>query len=332
MFVEAIDGFSNKYAWTKAIESYPFGYPLQTVQYADIMMTSFNYKPIFYAAKENEEIVGGLLVFLKEAVNLPVIKKFSLVYMSYGGPFLLPVKGLDEKEILDALMQKIESDTKGIGTASLTIDTSPLRDMPDYFLSRGFHAKDRANIVVDLNEEDYLKTIDSEARKNARRAVKKGLVVTECDDEEDLKTCYEMYKAHHIDLGLEPYPYTYYKKIWELRKDNFSKVFLAKINGEVAAGFLCFTFNKYLLEMGVPLSEKYKRIYPNDLLKMHVVEWAKANHFRYVDFSSIDPNAAPGTKEFAINKFKEKWGSVKRYHMYDKSSKIRKDLYKIIQK
>lgn len=330
MFAELINGSANKKEWTQALKSCQFGYPLQTVEYADIMKSSFNYEPLFYAAKEDDKIVGGILVFLKKAVNLPFLKDLSNVYMSYGGPFLLPGRDLEEKDIFDVLIQKIESDTKGMGTASLTIDTSPLWDIPEYFLDRGFQAKDRANIIIDLSDEEYIKKIDKDARKNSRRAVKKGLSVTECDNEEDLKKCYEIYEKHHLELGLEPYPYIYYKKIWEFEEQDFSKIFIAKIENEIAAGFLCFTFNGYLLEMGVPLSEKYKRIYPNDLLKMHVVEWAKENDFRYVDFSSIEPNALPGSKEAAINKFKEKWGTVRRYHMYDKSSRLRKSVYNIV--
>lgn len=73
--------------------------------------------------------------------------------------------------------------------------------------------------------------------------------------------------------------------------DNFIKISVLKINGEVIAANLGFVFNqRFYYYMPVLFSKKFDKFSPGKVLISHLVEWSIVNKIKVFDFGLGDEN------------------------------------------
>ena len=90
--------------------------------------------------------------------------------------------------------------------------------------------------------------------------------------------------------------------------------------GQPIAGLLFRVFNGWIQELGVAYTDYSieHKIYGQDLIKWHLIQWGQRNGCRIYDLMGVDVGADEKKKQ-GIYQFKAKWGGrLCQYGVYDK--------------
>jgi peptidoglycan pentaglycine glycine transferase (the first glycine) len=153
-----------------------------------------------------------------------------------------------------------------------------------------------ATLLLDLSKslDDLLAQMKKNTRQNIRRSQRAGITVRE-GTEQDLPFFYRCLTAtsqrQHFAAGRSSYEY--YAQLWRVfHPHGYLKLFLAEYAGEAVSAKLVIPFGDVVLYWrrgwsGHPGSHK-----PNEALEWAVIQWAKAQGYRYCDVGGLNPQVA----------------------------------------
>jgi len=292
-----------------------------TAFWADCLTELVGYEPLFLSVNKDNQPLLRLALFscsflkVKGAWNLAVHTTRALLSLKtgtiqwYGQPVFF--KEADETayrllaEAVDELARKKKVKLTG-GEWPLEMGSV----LPGHWKMQKW-----ASLKVDLTRE--LETIFSNFKPAARKAIKKaqrdGITVRRTANENELleygrfaTNCAKRYGKRNFRGD----DYLLYQN--KLRQKNFIfETFYAEHLGQIIAGLSVYGDKKRILEMGSFQSEKSfrEKLYGPDLIKWHIIQWAKSSGIRQFDLAGINPDPSD-PKERNIRKFKEKWGGV----------------------
>ena len=171
-----------------------------------------------------------------------------------------------------------------------------------------FSISDWATFVLDLDTKDTIweNMAKHSARKNIERSQSRNVTIKQMQ-RNDLELFLQL--SNNSTKDLEPIPIFTLKKQWDLLQPVGYDGFIAYENNEPIGGIKIASFNGYLYEFEV-IRTKHdytKKLYSQDLLKWHIINWGIKNNFSFYDFAGINPNPI-NDKEKGIFRYKQKWG------------------------
>lgn len=157
-----------------------------------------------------------------------------------------------------------------------------------------------------LPERRELLRLDSTIKRAVNKATRSGVEVRQAQNEGELCAWYQLYVQTLRKLGVLPYPYRYYKTIWN-RLQSRRRLLLAE---HVEAGQRRLLGGIFLLLYGQTVSfisagwrEEDQALRANDLLHWHAIQDGCAEGFRWYDFGNVD------LSNQGLARYKRKWGA-----------------------
>jgi hypothetical protein len=166
----------------------------------------------------------------------------------------------------------------------------------------GFRLRRRwGTLILNINTEVKL---DDNTAKNIRKGEKR-LEFMEIKTVEEFEEYYKLFRSSRRELHLNTPRRTAYNFV---RRSPHYVVFCVKDRetGRIVAGLGTIQNRNYLLEVNAARDRKY--FYANDYLKWKIIGYCRQNSIPYYDFAGCNPAPKPGSKDFNLRVFKEKWG------------------------
>jgi lipid II:glycine glycyltransferase (peptidoglycan interpeptide bridge formation enzyme) len=275
--------------WDSFVVGRPDGHHVQTSLWAQLK-AFFGWDAMRLIVTRDDDIVAGAQLLLR---RFPLVG--AVGYVSRG-PLLVETDKALAKLVVQALqeicqMQRI-----------LFLVVQPARDdtaVAPILLKSGFQPSARqvaptATILIDLSQEldDILAQMHKKTRYGIRRAQREGIVVRQ-GGKEDLDACYQLIVATARRNQFTPFPKSYYEEMWRLfAPHGYITLFLAQFKGELVSAHLVIPFGDTLLSKMAFWSGEHGKLKPNELLEWEVIQWAKAQGYRYYDFEGINLKTA----------------------------------------
>ena len=171
--------------------------------------------------------------------------------------------------------------------------------------------------IISLQQgiDQIYKGLKKSRRVSIKEGKKRGVVIRQAEDLNDLQNYYEIYVHTMNRLKSNPLPYRFFEHIWKMfNPRNEVKIFMAEYNNKPVAGILQFIYKNVCYWTGNVSFEKYWDKRPTDVLLWHSIEWAVANDLELFDMGSTVDDPSSGHYFF-----KKTWGGTKmtlyNYHI-----------------
>jgi lipid II:glycine glycyltransferase (peptidoglycan interpeptide bridge formation enzyme) len=296
--------------WNQRLLNSVTGSIYQTKEYSEFIQHK-GWSPRFLKFIDNDEnIVGQILLstysrFQKKKgfkfLNfVPIIKKS--IYRWVFGPVIFDLS--KSTEIHVSLSQFLNSQNCKVSGSEHPLIPNSFQPM-----NSSFHLENWGTFLIDLKTSSDLlfKKFDKHsARKNIERSQKRGVVITEIN-ENNLFEYYELLKEtkSKVDWNVT---FDEILFLWKKLKPIGFTGFLATHEEIPVGGILISYFNNYINEWGVGRSklDYSKKLYSQDLLKWHIINWGIQNNHNFYDLTGANPNPS-SEKESGILRYKKKW-------------------------
>lgn len=189
--------------------------------------------------------------------------------------------------------------------------------------AHGYTIRPWATLIVDLavDEEIIWQNLKASGRKAVRKGQRMGVKVRQVSSEREFdELFYQPYAKFETLAGRSLYPYSRFKRIWDMGQETHSYFAAFAEDGDVLAVLAMTLFNGVAREFNSAMSP---RAFEESIPAQDVLHWEmfrKAKRMGAIQFNlaGLDPKAADG-KARGIRQFKEKWGG--QYYEFAKISK-----------
>jgi len=200
--------------------------------------------------------------------------------------------------------------------------TGVMVDSPHREKSSSSHGVERFTQVVNLEDSDPDNYKDwSKGHKSAaKRAIREGVQISLAEKEEDWNGYYSIYLdsiKRWGDKANSSYPRSFFKRIAELDR-KYCKLWLAKYEGKVISGCLCFYHMHHTVYWHGAGDSNYFKLGAVHALQRKIMMDAKKKKMKLYDFN-------PSNGHDGVMRFKKGFGAtVVSYLYYRKASKVNK--------
>lgn len=200
-----------------------------------------------------------------------------------------PLLDWTDTPLAEAVLARIEAETRKAGAIFVKIDPDVRSDMPQgaavtaLLARRGWRPSPeqiqyRNTVVSDLasSEDELLAAMKPKWRYNIRLAERKAVVVR-AGDATDLEAFYAMYAETGARDGFLVRPFDYYRAIWErFLADGLGHILLAEVAKTPLAGLFLFRFGPTAWYFYGASTSQGRELMPNYALQWTAMRWAKA--------------------------------------------------------
>jgi len=251
-----------KKEWESYVKSHPYGTIYHLSAWKEVLEESFNYKPFYIFAKDENKKLCGILPLFQVKSFITGNRMVSLPFSYICGP--IADSEFVEKEMLKEA-EKIcyERECKYMEIRDIKPKNFDL-EASNYF----------STYVVNLSSD-----VDSVWKRmnkgSVRRAINKskrdGVKVVHENNMENLKIFNKLHQKTMRSLGVPAHPYIFLKNILQKMKE-YVELYLAEIDGKIIAGVFTLNFKDTVLYAYGASYEKYLKYYPNNLLIWKAIE------------------------------------------------------------
>lgn len=272
----------------------------------------FGATPIFLTfTDDSSEIIGQLVGFVYEKYqnhgkigkilkSLPGTKN-SLFRWFYGPVIFNETFSIEiQKELYKFLISK---------KYRVWGSSAPLSNYSFSNFKKTFTSLNWATFVLNLTDgKDVIwnNMEKNSARKNINRSQSRNVIIKQMK-KNDLELFHNL--SNDSKKNSQTNDLSTLEKQWEILQSVGYDGFIAFENEEPIGALKIASFNGYLYEFEVVRSKRdfSEKLYSQDLLKWHIINWGIKNNFLYYDLAGINPNPIDD-KERGIFKYKQKWG------------------------
>lgn len=256
---------------------------LVTSAYPDVEVNTFGWR-----GSDGIDIVFPTF----SCANVVTVRGFEfelpLLISSFANTYGGPVSRADRAVTVAELMEEV--DTAG-PFGRLHVHTTPLEDRlplgsdPDCSVVEDF----TQILPLDRSFDEVLEVYSDGRRRAVAAGRKRGVTVREADSKADFEAYYDAYQAS-LERWDDPdrrYPWNLFESAYEFSTDypEHVKLWLAEVDGELAAGILVFYWNRHAVYWHGAGYEELFEYRPNDLLHTEVIRDCIDSGYRYYDFS-----------------------------------------------
>jgi peptidoglycan pentaglycine glycine transferase (the first glycine) len=280
--------------YNRFVGSVPKGHILQSYEWGKVKEAT-GWQPIRLLIEENGTAVAAISLLKRKLPG----SIYCIFYAPRG-----PVADLNNQTHLDFLWHVVRQTARRHRAIFLKIDPDvPATDekFKQHLLSRGFRpartsegfegVQPRFVFRLDITPplEQLFANLAGKTRYNVRLAQKRGVMVKEDCNRDDLKIFYQvLLETARRDRFLIR-AYSYFEEIWtHLVERGLGKLFLAEYQGQVIAGTLAFIFGDKIWYIYGASSNQHRNVMPNYLLQWRMIEWAKEQGYGPYDLNLYD--------------------------------------------
>ncbi len=268
------------------------------------------FKDASLVVKKNNKLLSLFPAVVIERDGKKILSSHSGA--SYGG--FVYKSNLNFQEAFE-LVDILQTYAKELGCDAIQLTLPPMIYLSKYsnyidfaLVKNGFiYLKREVSSVVQLDvpKEDLLLTYRPEARTAAKKAVKQGVEIVECDQfaeyyeilKKNLKMRHNVNPTHTLD------------ELLKIKKLYPSKVRLwgAFVKGKIIAGVCNFSANdKVVLAFYISHDEDYQEYRAVNLLFYEIMKRSHDEGFKFLDFGIFTVNMDPN---WGLGRFKENFGA-----------------------
>lgn len=301
---------NDKEGWNRvALESENATYA-HTWQWKEVLEKGLDVETFYLLAEDRDEVIGIYPGFLSPIKTKNIFLKRCKTLFSpldttwdYGGPCILPNTS---KKVLEELVKSMEKFAEKKGVISLRISPFENTILTNILIHGNYRFSSRKTSIIDLtkSEEELWKNLNRKTRSQVRQAKRKGLSVTEENDEKALENFYGCMKdvAEGRDFYLPPF--SFYRKLHEvLHPHKMVRIYLVKYNERVICSSLCLYFKDTMVTRWWGAHPKFLNLRPYNILMWTHIEEGKQLGYKKCDLGGMPPNEKNG-----VYKFKAGWG------------------------
>jgi hypothetical protein len=291
-----VEPLSDEKEWEEFVADSRRGTFFHTLKWKRILEESFGFKAYYLAIRDSDRNLVGIcpFVLLKKARVFKVLD--SLPSSDFAGPLIKEEHAKEAAGVLKDYLRGLSART-GIAYASIRFPEANLCEYLDSRDSRvdtshGTMNLDLAEKPADLIWNSVLKT---KQRQRIRLYEKEGFQSKEAESVEDLNIFYELYHKNMNYIGASPYPYAFFKQVWDcLYPDHFNILLMVK-GGECIGAQASFLYTPrkaaYQTYLGLDRNvQHHGPLYNSQTWEL--IKWAEKNGYRYVSLGSTpsDPS------------------------------------------
>jgi len=270
-----------------------------TLEWRDILVNEYKFKPKYLLAREGGEVCGVMPLF---QVKSPITgnRITSLPFSYYCGP----VARSDQAYI--ELIRESQTLCDNLGCKY--VEMKMLEKLPETVVSRGNLVESLYfyTSILDLssNPDDNWKKLDSRRTRWAiNKAMRSGVHVRMETDSTDLKIHHKLKIQTRKKHGSPAPSLGFFKNIMNLYEDTgLVKLWVAEHENQVISTLMFYTYKNVVMPAYIASDDAYNSIMPNNLLYWKSIEWGCNNGFKFFDFGRTEPNNE------SLLSFKSKWG------------------------
>ncbi len=270
-----------------------------TIGWKRVLEETFNFKPIYYIAKDKDENIVGISPaficrsFLKKAI-------VSMPFFEYGGPFVKEGYKEAYKDIFERYKDYVDKgEVHHIKIRSLPFD----EDYGNIGFKKELEAYDFYMDIEGKTFEDIWNSFskDQGVRTEVNKAKRKGVIVNIEHSPEILHKLLAMKDAR---LGSPSFSKRFYLNIERYLKDNINYT-ASYIREKPIASMISLRFQDELMLHQLGSDPEYFRKASTDILFIEQIRYAIENDLKKVDFGRSKPNSSHSF-------FKKKYNCKKR--------------------
>jgi len=304
----------DKKIWEHFVYNHPRGNIFQTPEMADVYKNTKNHFPLTLAAidSRSDEMTALVTAVRIHQFSGP-LGLFTSRSIITGGPLYHDnPKG---HESVRLLMEQYDAIA---GRSALYTEIRNLWDTKNFPVPRDYTYEEHLNYLVDLSagEEKLWKNLSQSRRHGITKSRKKGVTIEEISSEHEVETLYlllkETYNKVHHPLADKSFFNSVYM---HLISKNRGKIFFARHeNRSIGVSiFLVYKNTVYAWYRGS--LQEYSKLFPNDLLVWHTLQWGSMNTYSIFDFMG----AGKPDQKYGVRDFKRQFGgSLVNYGRYKK--------------
>lgn len=302
-----VEPMSDEDEWENFVATAPNGSFFHTLKWKKVLENSFPYESLYLVIRDSNGKLIGVCPFFITKKLWPFKVLDSLPNSDMGGPL---IKEEYKKEAANALKDYLKelSSAKGITYAKMRLSDPELCE----YLKTKTSKVDTSSgtMMLDLEEKpmDFIwnEVFTSKGRQRMfiRRFERDGFQIREAGNEADLNKFYTLYYNNITYIGGLPYPFSFFKNIWDLLyPDSFNIISAEKEEKSIGAlGFFIYKEKKtiYMTYLGLD-REVNGRYRTSFYLIWEAIRFAQKNKIRYVSFG---PTTSDHSSEYYLRKSK----------------------------
>ena len=340
--------------WNDALyEAETKGTIFQSTYWAEFLRKTFSDRPIYVASLDNKGNIQGLLLAIESCYakhpSLTLLGKRGLLFGKLykhatspvlhemlpfifweNGPVILSQASKKDASYKEVLYQRILEKIVEIAEKRNCYEIKFARpalfnDNSNIFSSIGFQKKKMGTLLVNLEQpsEVLWNRMDKSARKNIERT-EQDLQIVKASKLGELGVFYDLNVQACKRSRQKIYPFSFFASLWNyLSPLDKAIVFIASMKDKPVGASLCLMHNEIIHHFALGDSDyaRSNKIYANEALLWHIINWAKERNFKYFDQSGVEiyKIEAGDQKAKNIYRYKSKFGGqLLEYHDYQK--------------
>jgi lipid II:glycine glycyltransferase (peptidoglycan interpeptide bridge formation enzyme) len=275
--------------WDDYLAQTSGGSHIQTTKWAQVK-AQLGWRAWRVFATDNRKIIGGAQMLLR-----PLALGLSIGYVPRG-PVMMNFQPKLAQQIVNTL-KKVAGHEK-----CLMLSIQPPQNGQSFsallqknqFTPSSLEVAPTATVLIDLTPEpdEILARMKRGTRYNIGLSSRKDITIDE-GDQQALKEFYKLLRMTSKRQNFKIFPMEYFKGMWDsFDMDGNIKLFLAKYNTQVVSAQLAIAFGDTVVNKWTVWSGQHAKLRPNEGLIWGVMQWAKAQGYRYYDLEGIEREAA----------------------------------------
>lgn len=236
---------------------------------------------------EHEDIIGGV----------QILWKTFLVSINYGYISKGPLCNDHSLSSVSVLLRNILDVCQKQKLYYLALQPpNENMDLINELTGNGFTRSTQGNIErpatiklsIGIDDDRILEQIRPKKRKWIRKAQRNPFTIR-AGTKEDIGTFYRLHCATAKRGGFTIQSINFFHELWDIfypRQMVF--MHLCEYRGEPVSGTIVITNGDTVENYRSGWSGKYGRMFPNEALDWHIIQWAKQNGYQWYDFGGID--------------------------------------------
>ena len=320
----------NPNDWNNDLKKSKFTNFFQTYEYLNTQSNIGKRFPLFISIfDEKGETKGQLGLLIQESVTAHSslqMNRFLNLFSNLAkrgswvsGPIIHEEDNDTRFEILKSLVLALNEVAKKYNLAlidgySPPLDTRINSRYLELFKNESYQIENFFTFITDLHQplDVIWNKIHNSTKRDVQRAQKRGIIVKELDDYNELENYFLLTRQFGKTKGMvsENFSEKYKEKFWQCIKSGIEKVFLSYEDGELVAGHRLGCFNHIVYSNKVTNSYVKPTSLGGPILTWHALNWAKQAGMRVYDFSGGE---SPPTDESKMERYRQKWESLLSY-------------------
>lgn len=282
----------------------------QSLEYMSLLSTHLNARFVVLGCWQNNKLIAALPYMYKATEKGTVVN--SNPYYGSNGSFVIDptLDRLIKDQAINMLAAYVLHKCKEMRAVSYTYISNPFDQNSNYsdifetnLIDSRLGQITTLPTYSDFIDEQLFKTYDDPRPRNIKKAIKSGVRVTTETSLESLNFLFDTHHENISAIGGLAKKASFFYEIQSVFNRSQYKIWIARYDGKMIAGLLCFYFNKTVEYFTPATVSDYRSLQPSALIIHEAMKNASQNKYEYWNWG--------GTwhSQGGVYDFKKKWGA-----------------------